>query len=143
MDSVALDLGKKSLFWTYPNRISRNLRVDSFLVMMIGCMFIAIVSAYDTYLVTIEEQILYMEKNPICTSLIRLDPSGFTYFIIGKAMGTAVVVTALMFFHRIRYSYTSLVTGSVVAFQAMLLVYLHLSDPLLGGLPNFELLFNG
>ena len=141
MDSVSLDLGKKSLVYNHALRITRNLKADRFLMTVIGCLFIAIVSAYDTYLVTIEEQILLMEKNPICTRLIRLDPIGFSYFIVGKATGTVAVISTLLFFHQIRYSYAWMVTVAIVAFQAMLLIYLHLSDPLLGGLPNFALLF--
>ena len=143
MDSVALDLGKKSLLYNHALRIARNIKADRFLVAVIGCLFIAIVSAYDTYLVVIEENILLMEKNPICVRLIKLDPSGFSYFIMGKVSGTAAVISTLLFFHRKRYSYAWMVTGAIVAFQAMLLIYLHFSDPLLGGLPNFALLFTG
>jgi len=143
MDSVALDLGKKTLSRNQTIHVARNFRTDGFLITVMGCFFIAIVSAYDTYLVTIEENILFMEKNPICVLLIKLDPNGFSYFIMGKATGTVVVISSILFFHCKRYSYAWMVTRAIVAFQAMLLIYLHFSDPLLGGLPNFALLFTG
>lgn len=139
MDLVTPEFEKRKLFRI--NRYLRNLIADQHLLTIVGCLFIAIVSVYDSYLVTIESQILQMEKNPICAALIRLDPEGFSYFIIGKTAGTLAVVGALLFFHRIKYSHALLVTNGVVAFQAMLLIYLHLSDPRIGGLPNFALLF--
>lgn len=141
MDTVTLNLGKRKTIYT--NRWLRNALTDKWLLTILGCLFIAIVSAYDTYLVMIEPRILYMEKNPICVSLIKLDPDGLAYFIYGKVVGTMAVIGALMFFHRIRYSRALLVTSGVVAFQALLLIYLHLSDPRIGGLPNFALLFQG
>lgn len=141
MDTVTLNLGKRKTFYT--SRWLRNTLTDKWLLTILGCLFIAIVSAYDTYLVVIEPRILYMEKNPICVSLIKLDPDGLAYFICGKAVGTMAVIGALLYFHRIGYSRALLVTSGVVAFQALLLIYLHLSDPRIGGLPNFALLFQG
>lgn len=110
---------------------------------MFGLAFIAMVSIHDTYLVTIEEEILTMEKNPICARLIQWEPVGFTYFILGKMIGTLSVIVALITLHRIGYRHAGIITGAVVAFQFSLLVYLHFSDPLLGGLPNFAVLFDG
>ncbi len=144
MDTVAFNARKRKTSsanrWLQ-NR--RNMFSDTQFLTIAGCFFIAIVSVYDTYLVTIEPWILQMEKNPICTALIRMDPHYFSYFICGKMTGTLAVLGALLFFHRIKYSRASLVTSAVVAFQALLLIYLHLSDPRLGGLPNFALLFHG
>lgn len=144
MDTVILDTGKRKTFdATGLLHNSRDILCDKQLMTIAGCFFIAIVSIYDTYLVTIEPWILQMEKNPICTTLIKMDPHLFSYFICGKMTGTAIVVGALLYIHHIRYSHAALVTGAVVAFQALLLVYLHLSDPRIGGLPNFALLFQG
>lgn len=141
MDTVTLKSGD----WKTSCAIQRlrNVVTDKRLLTIIGCLFIAIVSVYDAYLVTIEPRILHMEKNPICTKLIELDPDGLSYFVCGKMAGTLAVIGAILFFHRIRYSGAFLVTIGVVVFQAMLLIYLHLSDPRIGGLPNFALLFQG
>lgn len=139
MDTVTLNLGKRETVNT--SRWLRSALNDKRLLTIVGCFFIATVSVHDTYLVTIEPQILIMEKNPICTSLILMDPDSLLYFIGGKMTGTLAVISAILFFHRIKYSGASLVTGAIVGFQAMLLIYLHLSDPLIGGLPNFALLF--
>ena len=142
MDTVVLNTQKRSTFCaTCLLQFTRNLFSDAQLLTIAGCLFIAVVSAYDTYLVTIEPWILAMEKNPICLKLIRMDPNYFSYFICAKMAGTAMVLGAILFFHRIEYSRASLVTIAVVAFQALLLVYLHLSDPKMGGFPNFALLF--
>ena len=144
METVTLNAGGRKTYCAA--RLLRNVRsmfLHRQLLTIIGCLFIAIVSVYDTYLVTIEPSILQMEKNPICTSLIRMDPHYFSFFICGKIAGTSAVLGTLLFFHRIKYSRAALVTSAVVAFQALLLVYLHLSDPRIGGLPNFALLFQG
>ena len=110
---------------------------------MIGFLFIAIVSMHDAYLVTIEEEILTMEKNPLCVKLIQWDPDGFTFFLAGKMTGTLLVILSLYLLPHLGYHHADLVTAAIVGFQFSLLVYLHLSDPMLGGLPNFSVLFYG
>jgi hypothetical protein len=141
MDTVALNFEKRKTFDT--GRLLRSVFTNHRMLMILGCLFIGIVSIYDTYLVVIEPNILAMEKNPICTRLIKMDPDSLSYFIAGKMAGTLVVISVLSLIHHLRYSGTLVVTGGVVAFQAMLLIYLHLSDPRIGGLPNFALLFQG
>lgn len=140
METITLISRMRPFCW---RRFWANLKAHDLLLPTLGFIFIAAVSVYDTYLVTIEEHILWMEKNPICATLIRLEPNGFTFFICGKVVGALMVIFVLMKLHRIGYRYANYVTGSIAAFQLFLLVYLHLSDPLLGGLPNFALLFNG
>ena len=143
MDGITLDLGKRlgkrkrfrARYWLH------NVWPDKLLLTIIGCLFIAIVSVHDTYLVVIEENIQFIEKNPICMILIEMEPHGMSFFILGKTIGTLAVVSALLFLHRKRYAHSQLVTGAVATFQALLLIYLHFSDPKLGGLPNFALLF--
>lgn len=106
-------------------------------------MVISAISAHDTQLAIDNIEIVKVEKNPICLALIELDPNGFSYFVLGKSIGTLSVVSVLSLLAVLRYRHTKLVTLSVVAFQCGLLMYLHLSDPHpdYGGLPNFALLF--
>lgn len=139
METVTLNFGKRKTFNS--SRLFRSIFADSQLLTIAGCLFIAAVSIHDTYLVTVEPMILNMEKNPICKALIKMDPHYFSFFICGKMTGMLAVIGTLLFFHRIRYSRALLITGAVVTFQGLLLIYLHLSDPLIGDLPNFALLF--
>lgn len=146
MDTLSLNSRTSSLELTRkPSHASSTSTLSPLTLILtsLGFVFIAMVSIHDTYLVIIEEEILTMEKNPICARLIQWEPVGFTYFLLGKAIGTATVISALITLYCIKYPHAGIITAAVVAFQLMLLVYLHLSDPLLGGLPNFALLFNG
>lgn len=150
MDTISLDSRKSSLRFTSKSHGHQNGHQNDrsaypvgLILTTLGCVFIAMVSIHDTYLVTIEEEILNMEKNPICARLIQWEPVGFTYFILGKMIGTLSVILAIIALHCSAYRHAGIITGAVVAFQFSLLVYLHLSDPLLGGLPNFAILFNG
>ena len=139
METITL-ISRKSTFCWY--QLWKKVTASEFILPAIGFLFIALVSIHDTYLVIIEEHILVLEKNPICVSLIRLDPEGFTFFILAKMMGALVVILTLTWLHRVRYAYAATVTYAVVVFQAFLLMYLHLSDPLIWDLPNFMLLFS-
>ena len=138
METITL-ISRKSTFCWFQlwNKVTAN----EFLIPAIGFLFIALVSIHDTYLVIIEEHILMLEKNPICAFLIRLEPECLTFFILGKMLGAVAVIFTLMLLHRVRYRHADIVTSAVVIFQAMLLTYLHLSDPLIWDLPNFMLLF--
>ena len=111
-------------------------------LLLIGCLaFIAIVSAHDTWLAVDNEEIMRVEKNPICLALIQLEPERFTFFVLGKSIGTLTVISVLTLLIRSSYRYASQVTISIAAFQFCLLIYLHLSDPLIDGWPNPLLLF--
>ena len=140
MDTINL-ISDKSCFCC--NRFWKNVTANEFWIPAIGFLFIALVSIHDTYLVVIEEHILKLEKNPICAYLIRLEPNNCSFFILGKMIGAFTVIISLMALYRMRYAHANLITGAVVIFQAALVMYLHLSDPLIGDLPNFMLLFNG
>jgi hypothetical protein len=98
------------------------------------------ISAHDTQMAIENEEIAKVEKNPICLSLINLDPDGFRYFVLGKSIGTLMVISMLCTLAKFQYRHAKLVTLSIVVFQLGLLVYLHLSDPRIGGLPNLALL---
>lgn len=103
---------------------------------------IAVISATDIWFAVANSTILYNEKNPICLELIKLDPHGFTYFVLGKSAGTLTVLFTLLQLHMKGYRHAMKVTIIVTCFQLGLLTYLTLSDPKLGHLPNFSLLFN-
>jgi len=109
----------------------------------IGCCLLTIVSisSIDIWFAVENASIIKVEKNPICLTLMKLDPEGFTFFIAGKASGTLVVVLTLLQLHRLRYRHAMLITIGVTLFQIGLLTYLTLSDPTMYNLPNFSLLF--
>lgn len=102
---------------------------------------IVFVSSLDIWFAVQNESIMIVEQNPVCLALMKLDPGGFTFFIAGKASGTALVIIALLLLHLGRYRHAMTVTFGVTAFQLGLLVYLTLSDPTMYHLPNFSLLF--
>lgn len=107
------------------------------------CLFtIAAISATDIWFAVENGLIMKMEKNPICLALMKLDPSGFSFFILGKSFGTAMVILTLMTLYRRNYRHAMTVTIAVTCFQLGLLTYLTLSDPRMHNLPNFGLLFS-
>ena len=103
---------------------------------------IATISALDTWFAVSNSCIMKVEKNPICLSLMRLEPTHLSFFVAGKTMGTLGVLLALVALHRFSYKHASLVTMFVALFQVGLLTYLTLSDPMVYNLPNFSLLFD-
>lgn len=102
---------------------------------------IAAISALDTWLAVANSTIMFVEKNPVCLALMRLEPQGFTCFVAGKSLGTVMVLVCLLALHRYSYRHAKLVTVCVALFQVGLLTHLILSDPHFYGLPNFSLLF--
>ena len=107
------------------------------------CLFtIAAISATDIWFAVENATIMAMEKNPICLALMELDPASFSFFILGKSLGTAMVILTLTTLYRHNYKYAMTVTMAVTCFQLGLLMYLTLSDPRMGDLPNFALLFS-
>ena len=80
--------------------------------------FIGLVSAYDAYLVQVYRSFIQeMEENPICAALIRLDPQGLTFFMAGKLLGTAIVLTSLWMLVRWKPRLSMPVISGVAAFQ--------------------------
>ncbi len=102
---------------------------------------IAIISAIDIWFAVTNSQIIHVEKNPVCMALIAMDPRGFSFFMLGKASGTAMVLFMLTLLHRCQYRHANTVTFAIAVFQIGLLTFLTLSDPLTCNLPNFGLLF--
>ena len=110
---------------------------------LVGCLSIILaVSAIDTWLATINAQILHQEANPICEWLIRLAPESHSCFIVGKACGAIMVTSILFGLAWAKYQHARLVILTVTFFQVGLLAYLWLSDPRVDGWINFSALFD-
>jgi hypothetical protein len=87
---------------------------------------IGLISAYDAYLVRVYQSvILDIEQNPICAMLIRCDPQTLSYFVLAKAVGTALVLLALAALFAWRRKLALPVVAGVTMFQLGLLVYLN------------------
>ena len=87
---------------------------------------IGAISIYDAYLVTLYRSIiLSMEQNPICAMLISWDPEHLSYFLVGKAAGTSLVLLALVGLYCWQRRLACAVIGGVLVFQLGLLVYLN------------------
>ncbi len=102
---------------------------------------IGVVSALDIWFAVVNTNIRAFEKNPVCMALIELDPQRFTFFILGKSLGTAAVMAVILSLFRNSYRHAQAVMFAITLFQIGLLTFLVLSDPLTNHLPNFELLF--
>ena len=102
---------------------------------------IAFISAADTWLALINDNILNMEMNPLCTWLISIDADSCGWFVAGKTCGTLLVLVALLGLLQTKYRHARLVIGAVTLFQLGLLTYIYLSDPLMDNWINFQALF--
>lgn len=88
-------------------------------------MFVGLVSVYDAWLVVAFREIIhYTEQNPVGRLLIRLDSNGISYFLAAKAIGTALVLLALIVVHQLTHRYRHWIMAGVAGFQAWLLWYL-------------------
>ncbi len=103
---------------------------------------VAVISTIDIWFAVANSSILAVEQNPICKALIEMDQSRFSFFILGKTLGTVIVLSTLTQLHRYRYRHATFVTVAITLFQLCLLTYMTLSDPLFYDLPNFSLLFS-
>lgn len=102
---------------------------------------IASVSTLDALLVAWNPLIEMGEQNPICLALIQMAPRSLIVFFVGKGLGTIGVLATLGYLLKVNVFRPKIVLASITLFQIGLLTYLYLSDPLIGGLPNFALLF--
>jgi len=119
-------------------RETRGLATTAIVVCFV---IIASVSTLDALLVASNPQIQLVEKNPICLALIQMAPRSLTAFFVGKGLGTIGVLATLGYLLKVNVCRPKIVLASITLFQIGLLTYLFLSDPLIGGLPNFALLF--
>jgi hypothetical protein len=104
-------------------------------------LIIASVSTLDALLVAWNPEIQHVEKNPICLALIQMAPRSLVVFYAGKGLGTLGVLATLGYLLKVNVYRPKIVLATITLFQIGLLTYLYLSDPLIGGLPNFALLF--
>ena len=110
---------------------------------LLGCFaVIAFISAADTWLALINDNILNMEMNPLCTWLISIDADSCGWFVAGKTCGTLLVLVALLGLLQTKYRHARLVICAVTLFQLGLLTYIYLSDPHMDGWLNFQALFD-
>jgi hypothetical protein len=86
--------------------------------------FIAVVSVLDAWLVVINlSEMLLVEENWVCRSLIRADPHNLGFFLPAKAAGTAIVLLALRGIVVRLERHGMLITSGVALYQFTLLLY--------------------
>ncbi|GAA5507709.1 hypothetical protein Rcae01_03166 [Novipirellula caenicola] len=89
------------------------------------CTVIGLISCYDMLLVFVHSETIFeMEKNPICLALLKMEPTFFSYFVIGKTLGTITVLGVLVHLFRNRFHSWHCVTSGITLFQLGLLAYL-------------------
>jgi hypothetical protein len=124
-----------------PSEGTRNGAGLSAITVAVCFTIIASVSTLDALLVAWNPLIEQGEKNPICLALIRMCPRTLVAFFVGKGLGTISVLAIIGYLLKANVYRPRVVLASITLFQIGLLTYLYLSDPLIGGLPNFALLF--
>ena len=120
---------------------TRERRGIATIAVVVCFVIIASVSTLDALLVAWNPEIEQVEKNPICLALIQMAPRSLAVFFVGKGLGTIGVLATLGYLLRVNVFRPKIVLASITLFQIGLVTYLYLSDPLIGGLPNFALLF--
>tara|TARA_R110002167_G_scaffold102998_1_gene266900 strand:+ start:439 stop:684 length:246 start_codon:yes stop_codon:yes gene_type:complete len=70
------------------------------------------------------ETIFMMEQNPICLALLKMEPTFFSFFVIGKTLGTLTVLGVLLQLFRSGFHSWHCVTSGITLFQLGLLAYL-------------------
>jgi hypothetical protein len=113
--------------------------LSSWLFIVFCFLTIASVSAFDTWSAAANSEILTVEKNPICTMLLELDPDGRRYFVLAKSLGAIGTLAVLGLLLKTGYRHAKFVTGCVATFQFGLMIYLCFADSRFYGLPNFFL----
>ena len=112
-------------------------------IFLVTCFLtILFISAADTWFAVINDNILAAEMNPFCGWLLRLDANSCGFFIAGKACGLLIVFLTLFVLLRVKYRHARIVIAAVTLFQLGLFTHLCLSDPLIDGWINFQLLFD-
>jgi len=71
------------------------------IIYAIGWLFVGLVSAYDTYWIVKNRDILLkVEKNPLGILLIKLDGGDVSLFVWAKVAGTVLVLGTLVWLYR-------------------------------------------
>lgn len=91
----------------------------------LSMLIIAFVSLFDTYLIwRFEEQMMWMEENPIGYWLLAMDDGRIGIFVRTKLAGTICVLSTLAIMWRLRSRIVFPVTTSVASYQVGLFFYL-------------------
>ena len=96
-------------------------------VFAVSVILVAATSAYDAFLVY-RYRFAVNEQNPICAWLISLEPEYVSCFLLGKGLGTLIVVSVLIYLFRYWRRAAIPVALSLVLFQLGLMTYLHGTD---------------
>ncbi|HEV3299689.1 MAG TPA: hypothetical protein VG055_08600 [Planctomycetaceae bacterium] len=88
-------------------------------------LFVGAVSLYDGYLVLrTGDEIRHFEKNPVGLFLIEHNHGDPIVFLIVKAIGTCIVLSALTLLYRRSQRIAFPVASALMLFQAGLLIFL-------------------
>jgi hypothetical protein len=88
-------------------------------------LFVGAVSVYDGYLVLRSgDEIRHFEKNPVGLFLIEHNHGNPILFLIVKAIGTCIVLSALALLYRRSQRIAFPVASALMLFQAGLLIFL-------------------
>lgn len=123
----------------FPNTDTCSKIFSSRTFVVICFLTIAFVAAFDTWSAAANSEILAVEKNPICTMLLELDPDGRRYFVFAKSLGAIATLSVLGWLLKTGYRHARFITGCIATFQFGLLIYLCFADSRFYGLPNFFL----
>ena len=86
--------------------------------------FIGVVSVFDAWLVLVNQsEMLQVEENLVCHSLIQLDPHGLSYFLPAKATGTLLVLMVLRAIYARLERHGMFITSGVAVYQLGLMFY--------------------
>jgi hypothetical protein len=86
--------------------------------------FIGVVSVFDAWLVLVNQsEMLFVEENLLCYTLIKLDPHGLSYFLPAKGAGTLLVLAILRAVYARIERYGMAITSGVAFYQFGLLFY--------------------
>lgn len=86
--------------------------------------FIGVVSVFDALLVLVNQsEMLFVEENLLCYTLIKLDPHGLSYFLPAKGAGTLLVLTILRAIYARMERHGMAITSGVALYQFALLFY--------------------
>ena len=91
---------------------------------------IVLISLYDGFLVSkFQDCILHFEQNPVGRVLIQWNDGDVSLFLATKALGTSLVVLALVWLRRWNRRLSNPIISAIAFFQCVLLLYLLFATP--------------
>ena len=101
--------------------------------MMILWTFVILVSLYDCHLtMKYQESLKTMEENPLARMILHQDDWCVRRFLVIKMIGTALVISTLIFLHQVRPRMCVVVSLALVFFQFILLIFYLGFDDIIG-----------